>query len=207
MTVPEVRFDPATGLAPAVVQDAGTGRVLMLGYVSRPSLQLTVDTGEVHFWSRSRKETWRKGATSGNTFRLVGIAADCDADAVLITVEPTGPACHRGTTSCFDPVARPAASFVVLADLWEIVARRAAERPEGSYTASLVSGGVDDLGRKIVEEATEVLLAARDHLAGSPAERVYEEVADLVYHLFVLLAERGLEPGGVLDVLETRASR
>ena len=211
MNVPDVQFDDATGLAPAIVQDADTRRVLMLGYVNAESLRLTAETGYVHFWSRSRREIWRKGLTSGNSFRVAEIARDCDADAVLFSVYPAGPACHQGKVSCFDPPAGKASptistSLDTLAHLWRTIEQRVAERPDGSYTVDLMSRGVDGIVRKILEEATEVLLAARDHAAGGPPERVYEEVADLVYHLLVLLTERGLQPQGVLDVLESRAS-
>lgn len=205
MSSTRVKFDSATGLAPAVVQDAATRRVLMLGYVSPESLRLTIETGEVHFWSRSRSEIWRKGATSGNTFRVREIALDCDADAVLLSVTPSGPACHAGTESCFDAVEESEPSYDSLARLWKVVAQRAATRPSGSYTADLVSRGVDAAARKVVEEATEVLLAARDHVAGGAPTALYEESADLVYHLFVLLAERGVDPGGVLAELDRRA--
>jgi imidazoleglycerol phosphate synthase cyclase subunit/phosphoribosyl-ATP pyrophosphohydrolase len=205
----DVRFDASTGLAPAIVQDADTRQVLMLGYVNAESLRLTGETGYVHFWSRSRREIWRKGDTSGNTFRVVDVALDCDADAVLMTVDAAGPACHEGTTGCFDG---PAAvephlsnpTYPDLAELWSVIEQRAADRPAGSYTADLLSRGVDGIGRKIVEEATEVLLAARDHIDGGPAERVYEEAADLIYHLFVLLAERDLRPEGAIAVLNER---
>jgi phosphoribosyl-ATP pyrophosphohydrolase/phosphoribosyl-AMP cyclohydrolase len=183
----------------------------MVGYVNDEAMERTAETGEVHFWSRSRRELWRKGATSGNTFRLVGAEVDCDADAVLFRVRPAGPACHEGKTSCFDPPEPAAAGTPEIgltpSALWTVVEQRARDLPEGSYTARLVAGGVDAIGRKLVEEATEVLLAARDHLAGADAEQVYEEAADLVYHLLVLLAERGLRPGGVARVLAGRASK
>ena len=210
MTVQDVVFDAGTGLAPAIVQDARTGDVLMLGYVSPETLQLSVDTGFVHFWSRSRKEIWRKGATSGNTFTLESVSVDCDRDAVLFEVVPAGPACHRGTTTCFDdiggPGEQPRPSFGELRRLWATIEHRARHRPKGSYTARLIDGGVDATGRKIVEEATEVLLAAKDHASGGEEARLDEEAADLLYHLLVLLAERGLSPAGALDVLRERAS-
>ena len=206
-----VRFDGATGLVPAVIQDADSRSVLMLGYMNAESIQLSIDTGEVHFWSRSRAEIWRKGATSGNTFQMVGIDHDCDADALLITVIPAGPACHTGTTSCFDSGAATGdissnQSPVVLAELWRVIADRVSNPIEGSYTVDLLSRGVDGISRKVIEEATEVLLAARDHSDGKPAEALYEESADLVYHLLVLLAERGLDPTGLYEVLAARAS-
>jgi phosphoribosyl-ATP pyrophosphohydrolase/phosphoribosyl-AMP cyclohydrolase len=158
----------------------------------------------VTFWSRSRNEVWEKGATSGNRLDLVAIDPDCDGDALLVTARPAGPACHTGATSCFD--ADPAgAGFVRLEDLWAVIAARAVERPDGSYTASLITGGTDAVARKVIEEAGEVVLAAKDHASGGPAARVEEEAADLIYHLLVLLAERGLGAGEVLDVLQRRA--
>jgi phosphoribosyl-ATP pyrophosphohydrolase/phosphoribosyl-AMP cyclohydrolase len=201
-----VRFDER-GLAPAIVQDADTSRVLMLGYVNEASLRLTESTGEVHFWSRSRAEMWHKGATSGNRFHVVDTGLDCDGDAVLFRVHPDGPACHEGTTSCFDVSSeKDGLDLDALDALWAVIRRRAGSLPEGSYTAQLISQGVDGAGRKIVEEATEVLLAARDHAGGGPAARVDEEAADLIYHLFVLLAERGLDPAGAMAALRARAS-
>ncbi|MGZ8786332.1 MAG: phosphoribosyl-ATP diphosphatase, partial [Acidimicrobiia bacterium] len=171
------------------------------------SLELTRETGEAHFWSRSRQEIWRKGATSGNTMAVRSITGDCDGDALLLRVIPAGPACHTGAESCFDG-AEEVPEWLVPPDLWPVIAARAADRPEGSYTASLLEGGVDAVGRKITEEATEVLLAAKDHAAGiGPADRVAEEAADLVYHLLVLLAERGVSPADVASVLQSRSQQ
>lgn len=212
MSVTDVAFDPATGLAPAIVQNATSKAVLMLGYVNEESLELTAQTGYVHFWSRSRNTLWRKGATSGNSFEVVDTTLDCDEDTVLFRVRPAGPACHRGTTTCFDPVGESsgdgatAPPFDRLGVLWETISARARDLPEGSYTARLLGDGVDGPGRKVVEEATEVLLAARDHRDGGSPDRVHEEVADLFYHVLVLLAERGLDPAGALAVLEERAT-
>jgi phosphoribosyl-ATP pyrophosphohydrolase/phosphoribosyl-AMP cyclohydrolase len=210
---PAVRFD-AEGLVPAVVQDAADGRVLMLAYMDAEALDATVATGEVHFHSRSRDRLWRKGETSGNVLRLVGLAADCDGDALLVTAEPVGPTCHRGTRSCFDPDGSPAESetqgFAWLETLWATIASRAAERPAGSYTTSLLDGGVDAAGRKVTEEATEVLVAAKnDAAASTPATReaLADEAADLLYHALVLLAERDLPPAAVLAALRDRHTR
>jgi phosphoribosyl-ATP pyrophosphohydrolase/phosphoribosyl-AMP cyclohydrolase len=200
----EVRFDER-GLAAAVVQDATTGRVLMLGWMNREALDLTQSTGFVHFWSRSRQELWKKGETSGNTLGFVPLAVDCDGDAVLVQAEPAGPTCHTGTESCFDDATAPPQGFAGLESLWRVIAARAAERPEGSYTTSLIEGGVDAVGRKVTEEATEVLLAAKDHASGAAADsRVTEEAADLIYHLLVLLAERGVAPTAVMGELRAR---
>ncbi len=177
----------------------------MVAYLNEESLGLTRETGQVHFWSRSRREIWRKGATSGNTLTVTGIGVDCDGDALLIQAIPAGPACHTGSESCFDG-SGPVSEALVPPELWPVIAARAADRPEGSYTASLLDGGVDAVGRKLTEEATEVLLAAKDHAAGTgSAERVSEEAADLVYHLLVLLAERGLSPADVAAVLQARS--
>lgn len=203
-----IAFDDR-GLAPGIVQDADTGKVLMLGWLNAESLAMTRRTGIVHFWSRSRQALWMKGETSGNTLTVVDIAADCDADALLIRVRPAGPTCHTGSTSCFDGGSESAPAlqgFAALEDLWSVIASRAADRPAGSYTASLLDGGVDATGRKLTEEATEVLLAVKDHAAGAgSADRVAEEAADLVYHLLVVLAERGVTPRAVIDELRARS--
>jgi phosphoribosyl-ATP pyrophosphohydrolase/phosphoribosyl-AMP cyclohydrolase len=204
----EPRFNEA-GLIPGIVQDAATGKVLMLGWLTRESLELTRTSGLVTFWSRSRNELWRKGETSGNTLEVVALALDCDGDALLITARPAGPTCHTGAVSCFDvggeTTGSAGRSFGELDALWETIARRAVERPEGSYTARLLDRGVEGPGRKVAEEATEVLLAAKDHDAGTGSDqRVAEEAADLVYHLLVLLAERGIDPDLVLETLADR---
>ena len=207
---PDVRFGP-DGLVPAVVQAATDGRVLMVAYMDAEALAATVATGEVHFHSRSRGRLWRKGETSGHVLRLVGLAADCDGDAILVTVDPVGPTCHRETRSCFDPDGAPAGreteGFAWLEALWSTIADRAAERPAGSYTASLLAGGVDAVGRKVTEEATEVLLAAKDDAAassGTSRAALAGETADLLFHALVLLAERGVRPAAVIDTLRTR---
>jgi phosphoribosyl-AMP cyclohydrolase / phosphoribosyl-ATP pyrophosphohydrolase len=207
-----IRFG-GDGLAPAVVQDVHDGRVLMLAWMDAEALAATLATGEVHFHSRSRDRLWRKGEESGNVLRLVGLATDCDQDALLVTADPVGPTCHRGTRSCFDadgaPASRGTQGFAWLESLWSTIASRAAERPAGSYTTSLLDGGVDAVGRKVAEEATEVLLAAKDD-AAAPSDATREalagEAADLLYHALVLLAERGLRPSAVIDTLRGRHS-
>jgi phosphoribosyl-ATP pyrophosphohydrolase/phosphoribosyl-AMP cyclohydrolase len=202
---------PDDGLVPAVVQDALDGRVLMVAYVDREALAATLATGDVHFHSRSRGRLWKKGDTSGNVLRLRDIAADCDGDALLIQADPVGPTCHRGERSCFDADGTADArgqGFGWLESLWATIAKRAATRPEGSYTAKLLAKGVDGPARKVAEEATEVLMAAKDdavatdHSATRPA--LAGETADLVYHVLVLLAERGLPPLEVIDTLRLR---
>ena len=202
MTPPEVRFDES-GLAPAIVQDATTSRVLMLGYVNEESLRLTCDTGLITFWSRSRRRLWRKGETSGNSLQLVDITADCDGDAVLILAEPAGPTCHEGSVSCFGDGAEQ--GFAWLERLWEVIAARSGDAPPGSHTASLLCGGVDAVLRKVAEEATEVVIAAKNDAAGVGGTEVVEETADLLYHLLVLLAERTVDPREVISVLRHRA--
>lgn len=212
---PAVAFG-ADGLVPAVVQDRADGRVLMVAYMDAEALAATVETGEVHFHSRSRGRLWRKGETSGNVLRLVDIAVDCDADALLVTVDPVGPTCHRGTRSCFDRDAasaeRATQGFAWLETLWATVADRAKTRPAGSYTTRLLDGGVDAVARKVTEESTEVLLAAKDDASAQAAgadrsstrDAVAGEAADLLFHALVLLAERDVPPSSVIDVLRAR---
>ena len=208
--VPRVRFGP-DGLAPAVIQDVGDGRVLMVAFMDAEALAATVETGEVHFHSRSRGRLWRKGETSGNVLRLVKIATDCDDDALLVTVESVGPTCHRDTRSCFDADSEAPAvaeGFAWLERLWATIATRARQRPTGSYTASLLDGGVDAVARKVTEEATEVLLAAKDDAARSTEVTrgaIAEESADLLYHVLVLLAERAVRPADVINALRRRS--
>lgn len=193
------------GLIPAIVQDGRTRRVLMLGYMDTEALEATRSTGFVHFHSRNRDELWKKGETSGNTLAVESISADCDGDALLILAEPAGPTCHTGATSCWDtePSDREP-GFADLETLWTTISSRATERPEGSYTTKLLDD--PDLAvRKVTEEAIEVLMAARDHRRGEATdERLAEEMADLVYHLLVVTAERGVSPALVLDELRSR---
>jgi phosphoribosyl-ATP pyrophosphohydrolase/phosphoribosyl-AMP cyclohydrolase len=209
----EPRFGP-DGLVPAVVQDAADGRVLMLAYMDAEALTATLETREVHFHSRSRGQLWRKGETSGNVLRLVSLALDCDGDALLVTVDPVGPTCHRETRSCFDregsAAERSTQGFAWLETLWSTIASRAEERPAGSYTTSLLDGGVDAVARKVTEEATEVLLAAKDDAVSSSASTrnaLTGEAADLLYHVLVLLAERDMPPAEVVGVLRERHAR
>lgn len=189
------------GLGPAIIQDASTHAVLMLGYMNEEALDLTIETGQVHFWSRSRDEIWRKGATSGNTMTAVSIAADCDSDAILVSVVPAGPSCHTGTVSCFGEVGAPAG----IDALWRTISARVSDLPEGSYTADLIRAGTDATARKVVEEASEVLIAAKNHQFGGDSERLISETADLLYHTLVLLAERGLTLASVEQELDKRA--
>ncbi len=199
----QVQFDER-GLVPCVAQDFASGEVLTLAYVNAESLQLTVETGELHFYSRSREEIWRKGETSGNVLKLRQLRYDCDGDAIVALVEPTGPACHTGERSCFhrllDGDGEPApAVHEALATLERTLRSRAAERPEGSYTVKLL----DDphlIGEKVEEEAEEVVRAAHEE----SDERVAEEAADLLYHLAVLLAQREVPQSAAMEVLNGR---
>ena len=184
------------GLLPVVVQDADSGELLMLAYANDEALAATERTGEAHFWSRSRDELWRKGATSGNVLHVVDIATDCDADALRYRVHPSGPACHTGSRSCFPS---PAARFD-LARLEEIVRARASADPAESYTARLLATGRRRPAEKVVEEAGEVAVAA---LVGTD-EELAGEAADLLYHLLVSLRSRGLSLAQVEDVLAAR---
>jgi phosphoribosyl-AMP cyclohydrolase / phosphoribosyl-ATP pyrophosphohydrolase len=183
-------------LLPVVVQDADDGTVLMLAWANEDALAATERTGEAHFWSRSRDELWHKGATSGHRMPIVEVARDCDADAILYRVRPTGPACHTGERSCF----RTDAAAFGLADLERVIADRRSADPAVSYTARLLADGPRRAAEKVVEEAGETASAA---LAGSEAE-VRAEAADLAYHLLVLLAARQVPLGDVLRELAER---
>ena len=184
-------------LLPVVVTDAADGTLLTLAWANREAVEATEATGEAHFWSRSRNELWRKGATSGNTMAVVGMAVDCDADAIQYRVEPRGPACHTGTRSCFDGAEAPAFDLRALA---RVIAGRRSADPESSYTARLLAGGPRRPAEKVTEEAGELSAAA---LAGSDDE-VVSEAADLLYHALVLLESRGLSLAAVEEELARR---
>jgi len=199
----QLTFDER-GLIPVIAQDYASGEVLTLAYANEEALKLTVETGELHFFSRSRGKLWRKGEESGNVLKLKQLRYDCDGDAVVALVEPTGPACHTGERSCFyrdlqgDGAPDPAL-HEMLASLERTLRSRAAERPEGSYTVQLL----DDpelIGEKVEEEAEEVVRAAREE----SDERVAEEAADVLYHLAVLLAAREVPQSAVMEVLDGR---
>jgi phosphoribosyl-ATP pyrophosphohydrolase/phosphoribosyl-AMP cyclohydrolase len=181
--MPDLKFD-ANGLIPAVIQDARTGEVLTLAYMNQESLARTRDSGETWLWSRSRNELWHKGATSGNTQRVVAISEDCDADALVVSVTPNGPACHTGARSCF--AGTPPRT---LDRLMSVLRDRREKRPEGSYTAKLFSGGRGRIVKKIGEEATEVVIAA----LSETRDRIVSEIADLVFHVTVLMADEGID--------------
>ncbi len=207
-SIDRVEFD-RNGLVPVVAQDAATGDVLTLAYANREAVEKTLASGEAHYYSRSRSELWRKGATSGNTQRVVEVRLDCDGDALLYRVEPRGPACHTGEKSCFfttlagEGVGVAAGGHEVpfgtmVERLAGTIEQRHREMPEGSYTVSLIEGGPERLAQKVGEEAVEVVVAA---LSG---DRLPEEVADLVYHLLVLLEERDVGIESVARVLHDR---
>jgi len=191
--VRSVSFDDA-GLVPAVMRDAARRRVLMLAYMNRDSLERTIESGELWLWSRSRGELWNKGATSGNRQTVVGLRLDCDGDAILVDVEPQGPACHTGAESCFGDDAFD------IGKLERIVRQRMHDMPEGSYVAKLAAGGRERILKKIGEEATEVVIAA----TSEGKERLVSEAADLVFHLAVLLANEGLSLANVEEELGRR---
>jgi phosphoribosyl-ATP pyrophosphohydrolase/phosphoribosyl-AMP cyclohydrolase len=197
----EIAWD-SRGLVPAIIRNAFDGTVLMLGYMNAESFRLTVETKQVHFWSRSRKEIWRKGATSGNTMALVSVDLDCDDDTLLVDVVPEGPACHTGSVSCFGD----GGAVGGISELWQTILSRVSEPKKGSYTCELIAQGTDATARKVVEEAGEVLIAAKNHQVGGEAERVVSESADLIYHLLVLLAERGIDLSSVEQELDHRAN-
>jgi phosphoribosyl-AMP cyclohydrolase / phosphoribosyl-ATP pyrophosphohydrolase len=176
-------------LKAAIVQDADDGRVLMLAWMDAEAERLTRETGEAWFWSRSREQLWRKGETSGNTLSVEEIRDDCDGDALLLRVRAAGPACHTGSTSCFAPA------------LWRTVSERKLERPDGSYVVSLLDAGISRCAQKVGEEGVEVGLAA---VAGD-RDAVVSEAADLVFHLYVLLAAAGVDLSEVDDELSRRA--
>ncbi|MCI0423792.1 MAG: bifunctional phosphoribosyl-AMP cyclohydrolase/phosphoribosyl-ATP diphosphatase HisIE [Acidobacteria bacterium] len=208
----QLKFDDQ-GLIPAIVQDAATGRVLTLAYMNREALQLSLKERQTCFWSRSRQKIWHKGETSGNTQTIHGVQADCDGDALLVYVEPQGPACHTGQESCFfnDVLAEEPPGFsAALADgkflstierLVQVIKSRKAEMPEGSYTTYLFSKGLDKILKKIGEESAETIIAAKNQ---SKPELTLES-ADLLYHLLVLFVNEGLEIEDVLLELEKRA--
>lgn len=183
------------GLRPAIVQDALTGRVLMLAYMNDEALAETRRRGEAVFWSRSRQELWHKGETSGNRMLVEDILEDCDADALLLEVRPLGPACHTGAATCFGDTTGP-----LLTELEALIRDRAAHPKPGSYTNQLLAEGLDAQGTKVLEEATEVVRAARHE----GPQRLSEEAADLLYHLLVLLVAQGLSLKDPLAALATR---
>ena len=198
LDVDEIRFDD-DGLVPCVMQDAGTGEVLTLAYMNEEALERTRETGEMHFWSRSRGELWRKGATSGNTMRLRALRYDCDEDALVALVDPSGPACHTGERTCFHRGDTSPVAGEALPTLERTIASRRSADPAESYTAALFTSP-DRIGEKVREEADEAARAA----AGESDERLAEEAADVLYHLSVLMASRGLSLRDAYEELNRR---
>ncbi len=203
-TVADGDLDPATlsyddrGLLPAIAQDEASGAVLMLAWADREAVERTLATGEAHFWSRSRRELWHKGATSGNTLQVVEVLTDCDRDTLLLRVRPAGPACHRGTRSCFEPNA----ASLELGWLWRVLEARRDDGGKASYTARLLAEGLPRAAQKVGEEAVETVIASLGS-EGDP-QAVVEEGADLLYHLLVLLMAAGVEPGRLAAELQKR---
>jgi len=219
ISIQDVKFDER-GLIPAVVQDARTRNVLTLAYMNAESLRRTLETRETWFWSRSRASLWHKGETSGNSQRVVDVWLDCDGDALNVLVVPNGPACHTGAESCFhselqeavpfeaspfevSPAAGPTDLAEVLDNLYALVASRKRERPEGSYTTYLFDQGLDKILKKVGEEAAETIIAAKN----DDRDALVKESSDLLYHLVVLLVERGLSLKEVSDELVSRRKK
>lgn len=216
--VNSIKWDE-NGLVPAIVQDVDSKEVLTLAYVNRESLGKSVETGQTWFWSRSRAELWNKGATSGNTQQIISMSYDCDADTLLFVVDPKGPACHTGAESCFFHTVATAGDqatssetgktssqsdrFAVLTELEQLIAERYESRPEGAYTTYLFEKGLDKILKKVGEETAESIIAAKN---GDNDELRYE-VSDLIYHLLVLLRERGLSLDEIMQELERRHER
>jgi phosphoribosyl-AMP cyclohydrolase / phosphoribosyl-ATP pyrophosphohydrolase len=203
----DVKFD-REGLVPAVVQDAASGEVLMVAYMNKESLGKTLETGQTHFWSRSRKELWRKGETSGHTQTVKSISLDCDGDTLLVRVEQIGVACHTGNRSCFfrdlKGSIEPVAGFAqVVGELSRVIHERKEQMPEGSYTTKLFNSGVDRILKKVGEEAGEVIIAAKNH---NKAEIAWE-VSDLLYHLLVLLEQEGVGLEEIARELQGRSQK
>jgi phosphoribosyl-ATP pyrophosphohydrolase/phosphoribosyl-AMP cyclohydrolase len=199
--IERIDWDKNDGLVPAIVQHAGSGRVLMLGYMDRAALAATLARDRVVFFSRSKQRLWEKGETSGNFLQLIDIRYDCDADTLLVIARPEGPVCHTGSSSCFgDEPLTAAAPLSFLPELEQLIAQRIAEAPEGSYTARLYARGLRRVAQKVGEEGVEVALAG----AGESDEALIGECADLVYHLLVLLRSRNLPLAAVIEELRRR---
>lgn len=194
----DLKFD-GKGLIPAIVQDANTREVLTLAYMNRESLARTIETRETWFWSRSRNELWHKGETSGNTQQVVDLIADCDGDAIVVLVNPNGPACHTGARSCFD-LKQDEDFAAVLIQLYNLIENRERERPEGSYTTYLFDQGIDKILKKVGEESAETIIAAKNE----ETKPLVSEVSDLIYHLLVLLVARGVSLDQVREELVLR---
>jgi phosphoribosyl-AMP cyclohydrolase / phosphoribosyl-ATP pyrophosphohydrolase len=195
----KAKFGP-DGLIPAVIQDARTREVLTVAYMNQEALQRTLERAETWLWSRSRKQLWHKGETSGHTQKVINVRLDCDDDTVLVEVEPKGPACHTGAYSCFG--SEPGIESV-LRDLYRLIEERKEQRPQGSYTTYLFNSGLDKILKKVGEEATETVVAAKN----PDAHRLTSETADLLYHLMVMLVDRGVEFDEVVRELKSRGQK
>jgi phosphoribosyl-AMP cyclohydrolase / phosphoribosyl-ATP pyrophosphohydrolase len=193
----DIVFDDR-GLVPVVAQDRASGDVLMVAWADAEALRRTAETGLAHFWSRRRQALWQKGETSGHVLHVREVRKDCDGDTLLMLVDPTGPACHTGRRTCFGDGAQ--ATAAVLDEVRRVIADRARARPEGSYTSTLLAKGLDHVLKKVGEEATEVVIAAK----GESDARLAEEVADLLFHVLVALQIRGVAPADALEVLRRR---
>ncbi len=196
-----VDFAKGAGMVPAIVQDANTGAVLMMAYMNKEALEQTLARRRAVFFSRSKQRLWEKGETTGHTLEVEDIALDCDNDTLLVTARPLGPACHNGTVTCFGDAPRSAATRIAfLAKLEAVIAQRATEKPEASYTARLLDKGVARVAQKVGEEGVELALAG----VGEADDKVIDESADLLFHLLVLLRARGLTLSQVVEKLESR---
>jgi phosphoribosyl-ATP pyrophosphohydrolase/phosphoribosyl-AMP cyclohydrolase len=196
--IEDLKFDDR-GLIPAIVQDALTREVLTLAYMNRESLERTIETRQTWFWSRSRNQLWHKGETSGNTQQVVDLVADCDSDAIVVLVQPAGPACHTGARSCFD-LDQDEDLGALLAQLYRLIESRERERPDGSYTTYLFDKGIDKILKKVGEESAETIIAAKNE----DAKPLVSEVSDLIYHLLVLLVARGVSLDEIRNELGRR---
>ena len=199
LDIKSLKFDER-GLIPAIVQNARTREVLTLAYMNEESLARTIETGQTWFWSRSRNELWHKGETSGNTQTVISLHSDCDKDAIVILVDPAGPACHTGARSCFDSTLENEDLGLLLDNLYELIESRERERPEGSYTTYLFNNGLDKILKKVGEESAETIIAAKNE----DRAQLTAEVADLVYHLLVLLVARGVSLDKIRAELASR---
>ena len=197
----DLDFNKGDGLVPAIIQDAGNGAVLMLGYMNREAFDKTKTTGKVHFFSRSKNRLWMKGESSGNVLDLVSISIDCDRDTVLVQARPQGPTCHTGNQSCFADA--PISEHSFLSTLESIIRERRAEASQGSYVSGLFKEGTKKIAQKVIEEAGEAALEALDR----KRELFLEEGADLLFHFLVLLADQDLNVTQVLEVLSKRHSK
>jgi phosphoribosyl-ATP pyrophosphohydrolase/phosphoribosyl-AMP cyclohydrolase len=198
--IDRIDWNKVDGLVPAIVQDFQSSQVLMMGYMNEAALEKTANTGQVTFFSRTKERLWTKGETSGNVLQLENIALDCDNDTLLVKVNPIGPTCHQGTTTCFDGDKQEESQLVWLHQLESLLGERKNADPESSYTASLYARGTKRISQKVGEEGVEVALAAT---SGDKAELVCES-ADLIYHLLVLLQDQGLSLNDVINKLKER---